>query len=249
MPALSSNPSCARSSREVPASTSAPAWISPPVPVRAFALFAHCFTCTKDILAARRIAATLAANGLGVLRFDFTGLGSSEGEFANTNFSSNVEDLVRAAHYLRDNLRRAGHPDRPLAWGGCRVGRGSRHSRGEGGRHHRSARRRRSCARALRQLSRSDPRDGRGARWSLPAASSLSGAPSSRTPKDTGWPIASARSARPSSSCTPRWTRWSESTMPTRIFQAAKHPEELHLARWRGPSAVRWRCGRLCRRA
>lgn len=71
--------------------------------VRAFVLFAHCFTCTKDILAARRIAATLAANGLGVLRFDFTGLGSSEGEFANTNFSSNVEDLVRAAHYLRDN--------------------------------------------------------------------------------------------------------------------------------------------------
>ncbi len=70
---------------------------------RAFAVFAHCFTCTKDILAARRIAATLAAAGVGVLRFDFTGLGSSQGEFANTNFSSNVEDLVRAAAYLRDN--------------------------------------------------------------------------------------------------------------------------------------------------
>lgn len=75
----------------------------PAGPLRAFAVFAHCFTCTKDIFAARRIASTLAAAGVGVLRFDFTGLGSSEGEFANTNFSSNVEDLVRAAAYLRDN--------------------------------------------------------------------------------------------------------------------------------------------------
>jgi putative redox protein len=73
----------------------------PSGPVRAFALFAHCFTCTKDVLAARRIAASLAAAGVAVLRFDFTGLGSSEGDFANTNFSSNVEDLVRAADYLR----------------------------------------------------------------------------------------------------------------------------------------------------
>lgn len=70
---------------------------------RAIALFAHCFTCTKDILAAKRIAQALAADGIGVLRFDFTGLGSSEGEFANTNFTSNVEDLVRAADYLREN--------------------------------------------------------------------------------------------------------------------------------------------------
>ncbi len=75
----------------------------PACPPRAFAVFAHCFTCTKDIFAARRIASTLAAAGVGVLRFDFTGLGSSAGEFANTNFSSNVEDLVRAAAYLRDN--------------------------------------------------------------------------------------------------------------------------------------------------
>src|ERR1700756_1311204 len=72
--------------------------------VRAFALFAHCFTCTKDVFAARRIASGLAAAGVGVLRFDFTGLGSSEGEFANTNFSSNIEDLARAAGYLRDNF-------------------------------------------------------------------------------------------------------------------------------------------------
>jgi uncharacterized OsmC-like protein/pimeloyl-ACP methyl ester carboxylesterase len=73
----------------------------PAGPVRAFVLFAHCFTCTKDALAARRIASSLAAAGVAVLRFDFTGLGSSEGDFANTNFSSNIEDLVRAADYLR----------------------------------------------------------------------------------------------------------------------------------------------------
>ena len=76
----------------------------PAGPVRGFALFAHCFTCSKDILAAKRIASGLAAAGVGVLRFDFTGLGSSEGEFANTNFSSNVEDLVHAAAYLRANF-------------------------------------------------------------------------------------------------------------------------------------------------
>ncbi len=75
----------------------------PAGPVRAFALFAHCFTCTKDILAAKRVAAELAMAGVAVLRFDFTGLGSSEGEFANTNFSSNVIDLVLAADFLRQN--------------------------------------------------------------------------------------------------------------------------------------------------
>ena len=68
---------------------------------RAFALFAHCFTCGKDILAAFRIASALAARDIAVLRFDFTGIGGSEGEFANTNFSSNVADLVAAANYLR----------------------------------------------------------------------------------------------------------------------------------------------------
>jgi uncharacterized OsmC-like protein/pimeloyl-ACP methyl ester carboxylesterase len=67
----------------------------------AYALFAHCFTCGKDILAAKRIAERLAMQGIGVLRFDFTGLGSSEGEFANTHFSSNIDDLVAAADHLR----------------------------------------------------------------------------------------------------------------------------------------------------
>ena len=70
---------------------------------RAFALFAHCFTCSKDIFAASRIAGELAKNGIAVLRFDFTGLGMSEGEFANTNFSSNVADLLMAVEHLRAN--------------------------------------------------------------------------------------------------------------------------------------------------
>ncbi len=72
----------------------------PDGPVLATALFAHCFTCSKDIPAARRISARLAAMGIAVLRFDFTGLGHSDGEFANTTFTSNVEDLIAAAHYL-----------------------------------------------------------------------------------------------------------------------------------------------------
>src|SRR5215510_1094926 len=67
----------------------------------AFALFAHCFTCGKDVLAAKRIAEGLTEAGIAVLRFDFTGLGASEGEFANTTFSSNVADLVAAANHLR----------------------------------------------------------------------------------------------------------------------------------------------------
>lgn len=67
----------------------------------AYALFAHCFTCGKDVLAAKRIAAGLTARGIAVLRFDFTGLGASEGEFANSTFSSNIADLVLAADHLR----------------------------------------------------------------------------------------------------------------------------------------------------
>lgn len=69
---------------------------------RAFALFAHCFTCGKDVLAAKRVADALTMHGIAVLRFDFTGLGASEGEFANSHFSSNVADLVKAADHLRE---------------------------------------------------------------------------------------------------------------------------------------------------
>ena len=72
----------------------------PEGPHLATALMAHCFTCGKDIPAARRIAARLAAMGIAVLRFDFTGLGHSGGEFENTSFSSNVADLVAAAEAL-----------------------------------------------------------------------------------------------------------------------------------------------------
>jgi putative redox protein len=75
---------------------------TPDSPVQAYALFAHCFTCGKDVLAAKRIAVALAAKGIAVLRFDFTGLGSSEGDFANSTFSSNVADLVLAANHLRE---------------------------------------------------------------------------------------------------------------------------------------------------
>src|SRR5438552_16564861 len=71
----------------------------------AYALFAHCFTCGKDVFAASRIAQQLTAHRIAVLRFDFTGLGASEGEFANTNFSSNVADLVAAAAHLRQAYR------------------------------------------------------------------------------------------------------------------------------------------------
>ena len=72
----------------------------PDGPHLATALFAHCFTCGKDIAAARRISSRLASIGIAVLRFDFTGLGHSEGEFANTSFTSNVQDLIAAGQYL-----------------------------------------------------------------------------------------------------------------------------------------------------
>lgn len=73
--------------------------------VRAYALFAHCFTCGKDIVAASRISGALVDHGIAVLRFDFTGLGHSEGEFANTDFSSNVADMVCAADWIRSTLQ------------------------------------------------------------------------------------------------------------------------------------------------
>jgi putative redox protein len=77
----------------------------PAGPAKAFALFAHCFTCSKDIHAASRIASALTDAGFGVLRFDFTGLGLSGGEFANTNFTSNAADIVAAANWLRERHR------------------------------------------------------------------------------------------------------------------------------------------------
>jgi uncharacterized OsmC-like protein/fermentation-respiration switch protein FrsA (DUF1100 family) len=77
----------------------------PPAEPRAYALFAHCFTCSKDSKAATFISQALAAGGIAVLRFDFTGLGMSGGDFAESNFSSNVGDLLAAADYLREHHR------------------------------------------------------------------------------------------------------------------------------------------------
>jgi len=71
---------------------------------KAYALWAHCFSCTKDIFAASRVSAGLTERGFAVFRFDFTGLGESDGDFANTNFSSNVDDLIAAADFLRQNF-------------------------------------------------------------------------------------------------------------------------------------------------
>jgi uncharacterized OsmC-like protein/pimeloyl-ACP methyl ester carboxylesterase len=71
--------------------------------IRCYALFAHCFTCGKDVAAASRISRALTRKGIAVLRFDFTGLGNSDGDFANTNFSSNLQDLLAASDFLRDN--------------------------------------------------------------------------------------------------------------------------------------------------
>ena len=70
-----------------------------------YALFAHCFTCSKNIKAIAHITRALNREGIAVMRFDFTGLGESEGDFADTNFSSNVEDLITAAEFLKTNYK------------------------------------------------------------------------------------------------------------------------------------------------
>lgn len=77
---------------------------SPDGETKAYALFAHCFTCHKNLNAVRNISKALTSAGIAVLRFDFTGLGESEGDFADTNFSSNVEDLISAAEFLADEF-------------------------------------------------------------------------------------------------------------------------------------------------
>lgn len=75
-----------------------------PTPPRSWALFAHCFSCSKDLKAVTRISRALVDRNIGVMRFDFTGLGESEGDFADTNFSSNLDDLAAAADYMRGEL-------------------------------------------------------------------------------------------------------------------------------------------------
>ena len=77
----------------------------PTSPPKATVLFAHCFTCGKDIAAASRISRELVGYGFAVFRFDFTGLGSSDGHFSNTNFTSNVDDLIAAAKHLESEYQ------------------------------------------------------------------------------------------------------------------------------------------------
>lgn len=72
---------------------------------RTFAMFAHCFTCSKNLKAVKNISQRLNERGIGVFRFDFTGLGESEGDFADTNFSSNIDDLIEAASYMSDQYQ------------------------------------------------------------------------------------------------------------------------------------------------
>ena len=73
--------------------------------MKAIAIFSHCFTCSKNVKAAASISRALSSRGIGVLRFDFTGLGNSEGDFANTNFSSNVADLLSAFNALKSQFQ------------------------------------------------------------------------------------------------------------------------------------------------
>src|SRR5690606_1138828 len=72
-------------------------------PPTSFAIFVHCFTCSKNVHAATRLSRSLTQAGIGVLRFDFTGLGNSDGDFSNTNFSTNVSDLISAYHHMLEN--------------------------------------------------------------------------------------------------------------------------------------------------
>ncbi|MFK8026895.1 MAG: alpha/beta fold hydrolase [Gammaproteobacteria bacterium] len=77
----------------------------PDISIKYFALFAHCFSCGKDISAASRISRHLASHGIAVMRLDFMGIGDSEGDFSNSNFTSNIDDLVSAANYLGEKYR------------------------------------------------------------------------------------------------------------------------------------------------
>ena len=132
--------------------------------IRAYALFAHCFTCGKDVLAAKRIAVALAAKGIAVLRFDFTGLGSSEGDFANSTFSSNVADLVRAADHLRETRKAPAILIGHSLGGAAILAAAGANSRRQGRRHHRRPLRSRPCHRPFQRSHRGHPqaRQGRG---------------------------------------------------------------------------------------
>ena len=196
-------------------------------PLRAYALFAHCFTCSKDLAAVRRIAAELAREGIAVLRFDFTGLGSSEGEFASTNFSSNVADLLSAADYLRQYHQAPslliGHSlggaavlavakDIPEVRAVATIGAPGRC---------------RPRVEELRNETRGDREAGcgrsRSRRTQVPYSKAIC-----RGRACTAY----QRRCRVPEKATPhpcihRWTRRSESRMPTKSFLAARHPKSF----------------------
>ena len=199
----------------------------PAGPVRAYALFAHCFTCSKDLFAARQISQSLAQQGIAVLRFDFTGLGSSEGEFANTNFTSNVRDLIHAADHLREKFEAPtiliGH-----SLGGAAVlAAAGRDSRGQGRGDHRCAGRCRTCACTnsaahwTKSVMLARPRS------VLPGESLRLRGISSRMPKAADLEDRIAKWARRCSCCIRRLTRPSGSKTPARSFVAAKHPKSF----------------------
>ena len=193
---------------------------------RAHALFAHCFTCGKDVLAASRIAAGLTRHGIAVLRFDFTGLGMSDGEFANTTFSSNVADLDRRRELAARRARRARHPHRPQPRRRGRAGRGRGRPRGGGRLHHRRPRGTGACPPAPAGLGRRDraggPRRGAARRPALhhhPAVPGRHrGAPAGGS--DQGAGQGAARLPRP-----PR--RGRRHRQRHQIFAAARHPKSF----------------------
>jgi putative redox protein len=76
----------------------------PETTIRGYAVFAHCFTCSRNIVTTARIAGALAQHGIAVLRFDFTGLGESEGDFAETNLSTNIDDVISAIGFMREHF-------------------------------------------------------------------------------------------------------------------------------------------------
>ncbi len=162
----------------------------------AYALFAHCFTCGKDNLAAKRIAERLTESGIAVMRFDFTGLGMSEGEFANTHFSSNVEDLIAAANHLRATYGAPANPDRPQP---RRRSCARRRAEGAGCArrgHHLRPGRSRPRRRSFQGQGGGNPRTGRGRGVSSPGGRSASSANSSTMSPRSGCRKVSPRCAR-----------------------------------------------------
>ena len=152
--------------------------------------------------------------GIAVLRFDFTGLGSSEGDFANSTFSSNVADLVRAADHLRADAQSAGDPDRPQPWRRCDPRRGRTNPRRKSGRHHRRTLRSRAMSPISSGIaSRTSARTARSKSRS-PAGRSTSSANSSTTSPSRPDGQGQRRCTRRCWSCIRRPTTPSASTTP-----------------------------------